>query len=112
MMKELRDQIKAWKNIYGSVYQLSLGSNTYIYRKLNLGECELVQKFLRDNDSVGAEKQILKFSLLYPNPEDIKDSPAGELTTVSNTILKEAGIFNEESLMKFFICFCTSAIVK
>lgn len=98
MMKELRDQIRKWKDIYKNVYQVSLGSNIYIYKKLNLGECEIIQRFLQNSDNVGAEKYILKFALLYPNPKDLKNSPAGELTTISNTILNDAGIFDEKSL--------------
>lgn len=92
-------QIQEWKDKHPNLFRIIVGDQEYIYRQLNIGECEAVQIALQTDINVAYDLTINK-ALLYPHPASLENKPAGNVLCVVNSILLSAGVFHEDEFQK------------
>lgn len=94
------NQVEEWKQEYGDVYEVVINEQRYIYRSLNIGECEKIQSFYSNDEAVKAEEFVLSRALLYPDISSLDNQPAGIAKNLSENIIISAGVFLKEDLDK------------
>ena len=105
MNEELQVKINQWKKSHGKVFITKIKGEEYIYRTLNVGECEIVLRDLGKDKQPEVEDVALK-AILYPenfNADNITVELAKYLTTFilnSSKIFKPEGIAEVISIAK------------
>lgn len=93
-MAEWKDKIDIWKNKHGLIFKIDLNHHTYIYRKLNVFDCQTVQLFISANQEYNAENYVAENNVLYPRGIELDKRPAGEVNVLVRKIISLAGFFS------------------
>lgn len=89
------EQIKQWKDEYGSLYRVSINGNGYIFRTLNRDDYIAIQgRAMMAGPAFDNELEVVETVLLEPTVEEIQEdlkNRAGVVTTLSEKIMLRSG---------------------
>ena len=82
------------KNKYGNIYSVDIKKQTLIFRELTFKEHSQVLHYneLDDCSSADVEDLILNFAIVYPENFDINKIPAGNVSSLAQSVLDISGI--------------------
>ena len=94
-MTYTQDDVNAWKQQYGKIYNVSMRGVDYIFRNLTIDEYNTLVRLEQnpDSDSAEVEDAVVATALLHPNPEghEFDRAPAGVITSLADEILELSG---------------------
>ncbi len=99
MNEKYEGKIKGWKHRYGPIFSVKINSQDYIYRMLNVGECEKVFGAFSRKDEIEAEDAAL-VAVLYPEDFDSNTLNLTEAQTLAKYVIDSSNIFRPEGMSK------------
>jgi len=91
------EKIKCWKQQYGRIFRVKIQGQYYIYRTLNIRECDRVFSLLRQNKTVEAEDVALN-AVLFPDGFNPGKTPIQLTRLLADFVLEFSDIFKPDGL--------------
>lgn len=89
-------KISYWKNQYKEIFRVVINSKVFIYRILNIGECQEIQKHNQVQQKT--EDFVLNNCILYPDNFNPLNESAGVCGALVERILKSTKFFDLDGL--------------
>lgn len=89
-------KISYWKNQYKEIFRVVINSRVFVYRILNIGECQEIQKHNQLQQKT--EDFILNNCILYPDNFNLQDESTGVCNALVTYILKSTKFFDLDGL--------------
>lgn len=89
-------KINYWKSQYKEIFRVVINGRTFVYRILNIGECQEIQKHNKVQQKT--EDFILNNCILYPDNFNLRDESTGVCNALVTYVLKSTKFFDLDSL--------------